>query len=479
MKLTKKQHFAVWLLAALMITVFTGCQPKYKYSGIEELSYIVETEKDLVHLDEYPDLKRLDLSGSTLDHVRLGDWIAIHPWIDITYSIPVGGREYRSDTAEISLSNTEANYEELMQSLKYLPELCRLTLHNPAMTPQQIAALEKKYEDVEVSYTADLLGQTLDGRIETLDLSHISGEDVPALIGQLNMFAYLTEVELTDESGRSSLSPDQAKLLMEARPDISFHYVFDLFGKKISTTAEKLEYVNVPIGNDGVEQLRQALNILPDCSYLKLDSCGIDSEILAKLRQEFPGVNIVWRVYAGEESLLTDVQVLKFGHELKDDNCADLAYCTQVKHLYIDSGNLTDFSFIASMPLLESATLSRTYLSDLSSLAGCSNLVWLEIAECSRLKDLSPLKDLPNLKYLNVSKTGVEDLSVLKELPLTNLMCLNSKVPQDQRDAAQADHPDALVRFGTGYDYGYGWRFEDYNRTPCEYYKMLDDIFDQ
>ena len=57
MKLIKKQHIAAWIVAALMITVFTGCQPKYKYSGISELSYIVETEQDLVHLDEYRDLK--------------------------------------------------------------------------------------------------------------------------------------------------------------------------------------------------------------------------------------------------------------------------------------------------------------------------------------------------------------------------------------------------------------------------------------
>lgn len=478
MKLTKKQHIAVWILAALMITVFTGCKPKYKYSGIEELRYIVETEEDLIHLDEYPDLKKLDLSGSTLDHVRLGDWIDIHPWIDITYSIPVGGREYGSDTTEISLVNTEANYEELMQNLRYLPELRRLSLHNAAMTPQQIAEIEKEYEDIVVTYTADLLDQTLDGRIETLDLSHISGEDVPALIEQLNMFAYLTEVELTDGTGYSNLTPDQAKLLMEARPDIAFHYVFDLFGKKISTTEEKLEYVNVSIGNDGVEQLRQALNILPGCTYLKLDGCGIDRATFNQLQQEFPKVNIVWRISAGEKSLLTDAQVLKFGSELNDGNCADLVCCTQAKHLYIDSGNLTDFSFIASMPLLESVTLSRTCISDLSPLAGCANLVWLEVAECDRLEDLSPLKGLSNLKFLNVSKTAVTDLSVLKDLPLENLMCLNSKVPQEQRDAAQADHPDALVRFGTGYDYGYGWRFRDYNRTPTEYYEMLSKLFE-
>ena len=477
MKLIKKQHIAAWIVAALMITVFTGCQPKYKYSGISELSYIVETEQDLVHLDEYPDLKKLDLSGSTLDHVRLGEWIAIHPWIDITYSIPLGGQQYSSDTSEISLANTDANYEELMQNLRYLPELRRLSLHNPAMTPQQITQIEKEYEDVTITYTADLLGQTLDGRIEALDLSHVSGEEVPALIEQLNMFAYLTEVELTGESGHSNLTPDQTKLLMEARPDIAFHYVFELFGKKVSTTEEKLEYANISIGNEGVEQLRQALHILPNCTYLKLDSCGIDEATLNQLQQDFPGVNIVRRISVGEKSLLTDVEVLKFGGELSDANCADLAYCSQVKHLYIDSGNLTDFSFIASMPLLESLTLSRTCISDLSPLAGCSNLVWLELGECDQLKDISPLKGLSNLKYLNISKTQVTDLTVLKDLPLEYLMCLNSQVPAEQRQAAESDHPDALVRFGGGYSYGYGWRFRDYNKNPTEYYETLCKIF--
>lgn len=477
MKLTKKQLIRLIVCTAVLALLFTGCTGVYKYGGIEELSFVVETEQDLAHLDEYPDLKQLDLSGSTLDHAVVGEWIAIHPWIEITYTIPIGDQYVSCEATELTIPEGQSSYDELMQNLEYLPQLTSLTLHNTSLTADQITAISEEYKNLHITYTVKLLEDSVDGRIESLDLSHLTAADVETAAQQLSMFAYATDAELMDPSGNSNLTPADVKLLMQARPDIRFHYSFDLFGKTVTTADTALEYMDTPIGDSGEAQLREALDIMPACSYVKLDNCGFSDEILMNLKQSYPDTVVAWRVSFGEQSLLTDIEALRISRGLTDEEVSILNHFTEVKYLHVDPGFLTDYSFVSSMPQLEAAVLSKNPIADLTPFASCSKLQWLELAECKQVEDLSALKDLPDLKYLNISATSVTDLSVLDELPLVYLMCLNSKVPTEQRSAAQTAHPDALVRFGTGYNYGYGWRYSDYNRTPSEYYKQLCSIF--
>lgn len=477
MKMTGKQLIAVLLLTALLTMLSTGCKPVHKYSGIEELNYVVETEKDLVHLDEYPDLKKLNLSGSTLDHVQLGDWIAIHPWIEIIYTIPIGNQLVSSEATEMTVAKGQSSFEELMQNLEYLPALTKIMLESTSLTPNQIVSLEKEYEDLDISYSVELANESLDGRITSVDLSHLTGADIATVVRQLPMFAYLTDVQLMDNSGETELSFEDVKLLMQAAPDVHFHYSFELFGNTVTTLDTSLEYTDFPIGNDGIAQLRQALDIMPACSYLKLDNCGVDNDVMSQLRLDYPNTTMAWRVSLGKQSLLTDAEVLRFGREITDSDAHILNYFTEVKYLHIDGGKLEDYSFVQFMPHLESASLPKSQIHDLSPFSGCTNLQWLELAECRKIEDLSPLKDLPNLKYLNISSTSATDLSVLDNVPLENLMCLNSIVPPEQRTSAIAAHPNALVRFGPGYNFGYGWRYSDYNQTLSTYYEKLCKIF--
>lgn len=477
MKLVGKQHFAAIILTSLLGVLLAGCKPTPKYSGIESLEYVVETEADLIHLDEYPDLKRLDLSGSTLDHVVLGDWIAIHPWIDITYTIPIGDQLVSCEAVELTVPKDQSGCEELLQNLKYLPALKKLHLENTSLTAEQVAAIEDAYRDLEVSFTMELAGDSLDGRITSVDLSRLTAGDAETAARQLAGFPNLTDVYLSDADGASGLTPADVETLLQATPHIQYHYTFELFGKTVSTTDTALEFTDTDIGNHGVDILRQALDIMPGCTYLKLDNCGIDNDILAGLKQEYPGLVTAWRVDFGGQKLMTDIEALRIEEEITDADTGVLDYFTSLKYLIVDNGSLTDFSFLESMPLLEAVTLSKTKLSTLEPLSGCTQLQWLEIADCELLTDLSVAKNFTRLRYLNISNTGITDLSSLRELPLEYLMCLNSEMPTEQRLAAKSDHPNALVRFGSGYNYGYGWWYRDYNKNPTDYYEKLCKIF--
>ena len=136
-------------------------------------------------------------------------------------------------------------------------------------------------------------------------------------------------------------------------------------------------------------------------------------------------MEVIWRIWFGHDcSVRTDVDHIlasNLNHCLSNNNTKDLKYCTKVK--YFDVGHnlaLSDFSFLRYMPDLEVAILSVTGLYDLSQLAECEKLEYLEICNCTRDIDVSPLASLKHLHHLNMNYlgyvTGAEALCELKEL---------------------------------------------------------------
>lgn len=60
---------------------------------------------------------------------------------------------------------------------------------------------------------------------------------------------------------------------------------------------------------------------------------------------------------------------------------------------------------------------------DISALQGLTNLTWLSLERCRRIRDISALRSLINLTWLNLSECHIEDISALQSL--TNLTYLN------------------------------------------------------
>lgn len=299
-----------------------------------------------------------------------------------------------------------------------------------------------------------------------------------AVLGMLRMFPNLTEAELMKADGTSAFTMADVKALQDAFPEVSFRYSFELFGKTVSTTDERIEYEDIPIGNEGEAEIRAALDILSGCTYFKLDDCGIDSEVMASIRDDYPDTKVVWRVHVDYFNMLTDEEMLRVTHRLTDDLVGELKYCTDAK--YVDFGHnskLTDFSFVAYMPKLEIVIASGSPVEDISAFANCPNLEWLELAFCGNVKDLSSLSELKNLKYLNVSSTQVKDLSPLDNVKLERFSCMLNKISKAEQDNFIEKHPDCLYRFKGKQPYGYPWRYDDYGYTYFEYYARMREIF--
>ena len=376
----------------------------------------------------------------------------------------------------IDLGGTQVEPEAKNLILEEVPELESLTLPKTTLTLEQIRPLE---EICPVGYTLELLGQEVSSDVTELDLSGLTQEDLEEAEAALPMLPNLETVYLMDGEGKSQLTVEDVWNLQQVAKDTLFDYSFELFGLKVSTTDERVEFKNKKIGDDNEPLLRQAMDIMKGCNYMSFEHCRQSDEALAQLREDYRGkIKVAWRIYfAKAGSCLTDRTVLRYVYNVTNSTVSKLKYCEDVE--YIDFGHndtLRDWSWAAYMPNLKAIIVSGSMISDLTPFASCKNLEFLELSNCGYLTDLTPLAQCSSLQRLNISYTKVEDLSPLEDLP--NLECLvdvHPKVSREVLDGFAEAHPNCVVSY-EGYEYGYPWRYNE-DGSPTAYYAKLIEVF--
>ncbi|MCR5291980.1 MAG: hypothetical protein K6E28_03695 [Eubacterium sp.] len=311
----------------------------------------------------------------------------------------------------------------------------------------------------------------------SLDLSECTSDDIPEIIEALNQMPSLEKVNLMKGNDSSSFTPDDVRQLLDAAPAVKFIYRFDLFGKRLSIQDTVVKYVKDNIGNDGADEIRQALSILRKCELFVLDDCGIDDAVMAGIRDEFPDTKVVWRIHVGNQSALTDDTIIRMTHGVDDSMTEPLKYCTET--VYMDIGHdegISDISFVSEMPKLECIILSGSSVSDISPLMNCPNLTWLELNNCASVSDLSLVSGNTSVKYLNISSTKIRDISPANDMKLERFCCIGNGVSQEQIDAFCAANPDCMTSF-TGNPWGYAWRYDDHGYTYFSYYARMREVF--
>ena len=467
-----KRALLILILIPVLLIALCSCR---KYTeNVYEFAMICE-DGDLSKLDAYPNLQYLDLRGSTC-YDEILKYAADHPDITVRYSVDLGKQRISQDVTDISLLSSEFQYDTLLKNLKYLPAVKTLNLIHTELSADQLLELTAAYPGIKISYDVKHADHEWTHDTGELDLCTIASSEVDGVIDAISRLPNLKIVKLSDRFGRSNLSVADVKKMSTSCPNIDFYYDFKLFGQSVSTMDEQMVFDEVNIGNEGVSQIRDALDIMDKCTYVKLDSCKIDDETMAKLRDDYPDREIVWRIFIDRYNMLTDEIMVRMTEKVHDGNVTPLKYCTKVKYLDVNFNRLSDFSFVEYMPELECAVLRLTLVSDLTPFTKCPNLTWLELTDCSKLTDLSPLAQLRNLKFLNIAQTKISDISALENLPLERFVCVKTNVTGDSLDAFVAKHPDCLT-VTSGSARGYGWRYNDYDQTPFEYYSKIEEIF--
>lgn len=384
------------------------------------------------------------------------------------------------DKTQTEIDLTDVTYlDSFIQQATQFKSMEKIVLGHTNASLKQLEELRYYFPTAILTYSEDILGTTYANNASTIDISSGSSEDVSALCDELKKFPALFYIELMKEDGTSSYSLDDVNLLNEACPNALINYEFELFGQTVSTAAERLEYVKVSIGNAGLEKFREILPYMKNLTYLLLDSCEIDYELLAQLNEDFPETRVVWRIVFSYDgyNCLTDTQKIWATGSVTDGYTAPLKYCTDVKYLDLGHDCITHIDFINYMPNLEVAVLAITWITDLTPLSNCPNLEYLEIFT-SNVTDISPLGKCTNLEYLNISNLpSVRDLTSLYSLTkLKRLYCAMSYIPDDQQQGIREALPDCEFEFGWVDPSKYDWRFDsEGNRLPR--YQLLCEQF--
>ena len=448
--------------------------PTNPNEDVETLT-VVLSAGEIYTLNQYPNLKSVDLSGSTC-YATILEYIQEHPKVDVTYTVDLGGTWVSNKSTSAVLEPGAFAYDNLLENLQYLPGLTAISFPSVNLTPEQIDGILAACPGLTLDYSVSLFGQNVALTTTELDLTGMDDGQVDEACSKLGMLTALTDVSLS-----SGLSMQSVARLQDAAPHVTFHYSFTLFGKTISTTDEEIIYKNQSIGNGGESDLRKALAILDNCSRVVLDNCGFDYEVLAQIREDFrEGPRVVWRVYFGVDSrynLLTDADTLRAVYNVTDDTCGPMKYCEGVK--YMDIGHneyLTDLSFVSGMPELEVMIASGCAVKELVGFENCKKLTWLELAYCYKLKNIDCLSECESLTYLNLSFTSVNNYMPLDSAPLKRFVCLSPKASAKEQNTFVSIHPKDIcitVFYGYSNPYGYGWRYDDNGKTFNEYYKNV------
>lgn len=438
------------------------------------------TDTDIGLMETYfPKLRQVDAAGCS-DYDMLEKLCARLPDVKVSYQVNLGTLSVEPDTTELTLEPGDFDLGTLTKNIPHLKDLTTVTLNTTTLTLEEIEGLRAQFPEITFTYTVTILGQTYEETATEMDLSSMTSGEVSEAAGKLPMLPELENLNLTDANGSSQLSKEDVKLL-QASTNAVIDYTFDFFGKKISTADEEIIIQNVKIGDEGLPEVRLALDILPGCKRFVLENCQISNEEMAKLRDEYrEQTKVVWRISFGKGTTLTDAQVIRAVYDLVDTNCDNLKYCEDARFMDIGHNEyLKTSEFISGMKSLEYVIVSGSMISDLKPFGNCKNLKVLEAAFCEYIESVEGLETCENLEYLNISYTKVTDLSPLDKLNLKNLCAMyhpRSRVPQEEQDRFKALKPDCEMNFVGSQPYGTAWRYDEQN-NPRPWYALIRSVF--
>ena len=455
----QKTFFSLALLLAL---VLCGCAAKVQLAGgvvkdnIESIVAVV-TPEDLTLLGDFKKLVSADFSGSSC-YAELRDWVEQHPLVETTYTVPFpGGVVADNHTRDLDLTGLQdQEAEEALEKLAYLPQLKAVDLGSDktGLSPKTALRFFDAYPSLEFSYTCRLLGKESHLDEKKLDLVDASPARIKASLDTIACLRDLRAIRLGSEERETPLSWTLIHALQEAAPNAKILYNFTIYGFPYSLEDEVVDLSYQHILDEG-EEVLAAARCMPNLKTLNMDSCGVSNENMAKIRDALPNTEVIWRINFGQSytALTNETRILASspsrGGALSNGDIQVFKYFTKMKYLDIGHNELiTDLSFVHYMPDLEVLIIAMNPLGDLTPLAECEKLEYLELFY-SNTDDLSPLAGIKSLKHLNVGHCPyLKDISPIYDLELERFYLgtfVYCPVPPEQVDHYRELHPDCEV----------------------------------
>ena len=377
---------------------------------------------------------------------------------------------YLSNVKNIDLSNTKImSLDELNEKLIDFKKINTIDLGNNAFFNNDILILQKKYPNVNFKAVKkyNIYNKELKDNTENLDLSNVKIDK--NIIEYLKLFSKLKSVNLMNQD----LSLEEEIEIKKEFPDISFEWSVPILDIKVSSESTKISLDGKKV--DNISNLYKSLTLLPKLTYLDMGKSNLSNEELDKIRKDFPNVKVAWVINFGVWHIRTDdvafsVLISNFPYKrLTSEDIGFLKYCTDLKALDLGHQRITDLSPIAdNLPELRILILADNKITDITPLKKLKKLHYLELF-INNITDISPLKDNKELVDLNLCYNRINNYDVISSLPkLERLWVVGAHLNNEQYNKIISEHPNININRVGGGSTGNGWR------THSRYYAIID-----
>lgn len=426
------------------------------------------TANDLANLAYFTALERVDARACEIDEAFAKAAYAYE--VEFVWNATIGGVYANSDATTLDLSLSPISAESVMYRLNGLGDLKEVVCNDTPWSAAELAALRAAYPDVSFVRDVDVFGTRVPADTSTLDFSD-KAVDLDALSQILLELPALKTVNLEGQI----VTLEEMERLTNAFPAVSFSFVFDSFGQRLTSDMTELDLNGYPLSSP--EEMIRVLRFLPNMQNCDLSGCGLTNEQVEQLMAQFPAVKFVWVIRLGAWEIRTDITAFSKGNRTKfpngmgyftgvgktnfyDEDIQVLKYCKDLVYLDLGHGNrITDLSVLTQLKHLRVLIVSMNKLVDLTPIAELSELELLEIYQ-NPFTDITPVTKLSKLKYLNCNSTLMTDASPLFTMQNLEMLWFVSvrNVSAEQRKELVEALPNCRVNFHPNSRGPEGWK---------------------
>jgi len=460
--LTKEQYdFLTQQLPGCRILWDIPFQGQFLSTQAETLTFTSLTEEEVDLLDYLPNLLFIDARGcrefALLDRLQQR-----HPGCHIIYSVPLFGREWDFRETELTLEN--ADVRTLTELLPYLPQVETILLTGELPSVEELAGLREAFPRIRMDWETELAGVKLSGGIKELDLRNTAPESPEQVARVLEYYPTLTRVDMRG----CGFTDGEMMALADRFPGIAFLWEMTIAGVRVATDAREIDISGHPV--ETVAQIEAVLPYFPNLEKVVMCGCGIDNETMDALNRKYEDIRFVWSVYMGSILLRTDSTYfipVKWGAQVETEDLYNLRYCTDMIGVDIGHMNVDSCEWAAYMPNLKYLLMADTPMQDITPLKDLKNLIYLELF-LTRVTDLTPLLGCTALEDLNLCYTYGNPRPLLEMPWLKNIWWSGGWGLSAYGYQLRQNNPDIRLEYSTASSTGGGWR------ELKNYYDMRD-----
>lgn len=409
-------------------------------------SPLKEVDK-LFEMEALRELNLRDTGISIRDYERLKNRF---PQCTISWSVPFQGGYVSDDTTSLELTSLS---EADVAAMTYLTKLQSVTLRG-CKDYQQIMKLAQAKPECRISYTVTV-GGTEYSSAEAVEVLTVENPDLDELRGSLPYMPWVKRVNLT---GTLPANGDLVALKQEM-PEIQFVWTLDYCGVTVDTLAEFVDLSEMEVTD--IRQLEEPLGSFYHLKKVDLGKSTIKSDDLAELNRRQGNTKFVWMVNFGPVWVRTDIKYFmpfQYGLMLSDQMTGNMKYLTDVIAMDLGHRYLTDCWFLEYMPHLQYLILGDTKVKDLTPVGTLKELKFLEVF-MTEVDDFWPLLNCTALEDLCLGYNRKADPTPVMQMKwLKRLMIPGAFLTKQQRQDIKSALPNTIVVTESGSSTDKGWR---------------------